>query len=57
MQADLILDTAAAGQLVAVCNCDDDGRFKEKRIPSLKKNKGKKTGHIEDYMKNETMPN
>lgn len=56
MQADLILDTAAAGQLVAVCNCDDDGRFKEKRIPSLKKEK-KKIGHIEDKMKNETMPN
>lgn len=49
MQADLILDTAAAGQLVAVCNCDDDGRFKEKRIPSLKKRKEKKKiGHIED---------
>lgn len=39
MEADLILDATAACQLVAVTNCNDDGRFKEKRIPSLKQKK------------------
>lgn len=32
---DLILDAAAAGQLVAVTDGDDDGGLEEKRIPSL----------------------
>ncbi len=33
--ADLVLDSAAAGQLVAVTDGDYDGRFEEKGIPSL----------------------
>lgn len=33
--ADLILDSAAAGQLVAVTDGDYDGGLKEKGIPSL----------------------
>lgn len=35
MLADLVLDSTAAGQLVAVCDGDYDGGFEEKGIPSL----------------------
>lgn len=35
--ADLVLDSAAARQLVAVGDCDDDGGLEEKRIPSLQR--------------------
>lgn len=36
-KTDLVLDSAAAGQLVAIGNGDYNGWFKEKGIPSLKK--------------------
>lgn len=36
-KTDLILDSAAAGQLVAIRDGDYDGWFKEKGIPSLKR--------------------
>lgn len=47
--ADLILDSAAAGQLVAVTDGDYDGRLKEKRIPSLQR--WKKKTHLQIILK------
>ena len=40
--ADLILDSAAAGQLVAVTDGDYDGGLEEKGIPSLQRQRKKK---------------
>lgn len=39
--ADLVLDPAAAGQLVAVADGDDDGRLEEKGIPPLQREEQK----------------
>lgn len=39
--ADLVLDPAAAGQLVAIADGDDDGRLEEKGIPPLQREKQK----------------
>ena len=39
MVADLVLDSTAAGQLVAVGDGDYDGRFEEKGVPSLHREK------------------
>lgn len=39
MLADLVLNSAAAGQLVAVTDGDYDGGFEEKGIPSLGRHK------------------
>lgn len=49
--ADLVLDSAAAGQLVAVTDGDYDGGFEEKGIPSLRREKKKTHTHIHNVFK------
>lgn len=54
MLADLVLDSATAGQLVAVGDGNYDGWFEEKGIPSLGEENRKHILQILIFTKNET---